>query len=230
MTLIIGAQGVDGSILCSDRAEHNDTFSKFTEKLYVVNNEIAGYAGAVSVGEKIIDELRCCEWPENLSEKIQLVELIVRNKNKLYTTRRTENETSLFISLHDDNDKPLIQCVDYNGTSFRIRGYESIGSGDSEAEYFLRTLYRHEYDVEKLAEICSFVIQLISESAINNSVRVSSEYPPECYIIQHSKPYRYENPYLYDINHNRILSLHHNLNNLFTEKDILVSEAIKRYY
>jgi 20S proteasome alpha/beta subunit len=148
----------------------------------------------------------------------------------LYTTRRTENETSLFISLHDDNDKPLIQCVDYNGTSFRIRGYESIGSGDSEAEYFLRTLYRHEYDVEKLAEICSFVIQLISESAINNSVRVSSEYPPECYIIQHSKPYRYENPYLYDINHNRILSLHHNLNNLFTEKDILVSEAIKRYY
>lgn len=197
--------------------------------MYEVNNEIAGYAGAVSIGEKIIDDLRSCEWPENLSEKIQLVELIVKNKNKLYNSKRTGDETNLLISLHDDDNRPLIQYVDYNGTSFRVKGYEAIGSGDDQAEYFLRTLYKPDYDVERLAEICSFVIQLISESAVNSAVQVSSEYPPECYIIRSQKPYKYDNPYSWEMNQHRIQLIHNMLNEMF-ENDIVIKEAIKRYW
>lgn len=228
MTLIIGAQGVDGCVMCSDRAESSDTNFRYVNKIYSVHNEVLSYDGDISIGEKILSEIERIEWPESTSDQIRMVELITRTQNRRYSTKKESNTSTLFMSFHHKG-RPFIQFFNFDGSSFRIKTFESIGSGDNQAEYFLRTLYRPEYDVERLAEICSFVIQLISETAVNSAVQVSSEYPPECYIIR-QKPYKYNNQFLYDINHNRILSLHHNLNNLFTEKDILVSEAIKRYW
>lgn len=229
MTLIIGAQGIDGCVICSDRCETNDTNFRYVNKIFSVHGEVLAYDGDISIGEKILSDIERLDWPESTSEQTRMVELITKNENRRYSIKKESNTSTLFMTFHKEG-KPFIQFFNYDGSSFKVKTFEAIGAGDDQSEFFLRTLYKPNYDVEKLAEICSFVIQLISETAINNSVRVSSEYPPECYIIRSQKPYKYDNQFLYDFNHNRILSLHHNLNNLFTEKDILVSEAIKRYW
>lgn len=226
MTLIIAGVGRDGAVLCSDRAESNDTNFRYVEKIFPVHGEVMAYAGDVAIGEKILSQVERSEWSDSCDKKIQLVEKIVKAENKLYGKR---DPVSLIMSFHDGN-KPLMQVFSDDGTSFRVKTYEAIGAGDDQSEYFLRTLYRPEHDCERLAQIFSFTIQLISETAINSAVQVSQEYPPECYIIQSVRPYRYQNPYLYEMNQHKIQTLHNSINGFFQDNDILISEVIKRYW
>ena len=228
MTLIIAGVACDGVVLCADRAESNETSFRYVNKIFSVHGEVLAYDGDISIGEKILSEIERFEWPKSSSDQIRMVELVTKNENRRYSTRKESNTSTLFMTFHDS--KPFIQFFNYDGSSFGVKTFESIGSGETQVEYFLRTLYRPEYNVEKLAEICSFIIQLISESAVNNSVRVSTEYPVETYVIRSGKPYRYDNPYLYDMNHDRILSLHNKLNDMFAENDIIIKEAIRRYW
>ncbi len=230
MTLIIAAQGTDGCVLSADRAESSDTFIKFVDKIFQVHGEVLSFAGDIAIGEKILTDVENSDWPDdNTDEQIRLIEIVTKIENKRYSSKKESSTATLFMTFHKEAQS-FIQFFNYDGTSFKIRSYESIGIADNQSEYFLRTLYKPEFDCEKLAEICSFVIQLISETSINNSVQVSSQYPPECYIIQHSKPYRYNNDFSWEMNNDRIRKLHNTMNDLFAEKDIITMEAIKRYW
>ena len=225
MTLVIAGIGTDGVVLASDRAETNESTVRLVNKIYSLKSGLFSFAGDLGVAQKIMDRINTLDLSEEpFLSRVEMIENVTRSLNKRY--KKNDVSTHFFLSMVDDSNSPLIEFFSDDGTSLRIDTYDTIGNGSTMASYFLKTLYRSDMDCDQLAQIFSFIIQLISESDINSSVKVSRVFPPEVYIIHNMnchKPYEYQNDFIYEINEDRIKSLNNHLSSLFhLEKKISI--------
>ena len=233
MTLVITGIGTDGVVIASDRCESSEASNKFVDKIYhLKSGSLFSFAGDLGVAQKIMDGINTIDLSnEPFLSQVVSVENVAKDVNRRYK-RNGGVSAHFFMSMTDDNGRPVIMFYDDDGTSLKIDSYDTIGSGSSAASYFLKTLYRSDMTCDELAQIFSFIITLVSQSDINSSVKVSREYPPEIYIINSlnaRKPYRFENDFAYDINSDKIKSLNNFVNNLFHVETIQI-ESVKRYF
>lgn len=234
LTLVIAGIGTDGVVIASDRAETNESTVRMVDKIYPLKCGLFSFAGDLGVAQKIIDGINTIDLSdEPFLSRVEAIENVIRSMNKRYK-RNGGVSAHFFMSMNDDNGRPVIMFYDDDGTSLKIDSFDTIGSGSCQALYFLKVLYKPDMTCDELAQIFSFVIQVISESEINSSVKVSAEFPTEVYIVHNlnpHKPYRYENPFSWEMNEDKIRSLNNHISSLFQqEARVEVRELIKRYW
>ena len=234
MTLVIAGIGTDGVVIASDRAETNESTVRMVDKIYPLKCGLFSFAGDLGVAQKIMDGINTLDLlDEPFLSQVVNIENVAKDVNKRYK-RNGDVSAHFFLTMIDDTGKPLVQYFDDDGTSMRITEYDCIGSGSGQALYFLKVLYKPDMTCDELAQIFSFIIQLISDSGINSSVQVSKEFPAEVYIINSlnsRKPYMYQNEFLWEMNEDQIKSLNKFIPSLISSENTTQNlEVAKRYW
>ena len=140
--------------------------------------------------------------------QIETIEGITKSFNQKY--KELDISSDFFLTMTDDSNRPVLMFFDDDGSSLMINQFDTLGSGSQLGMFFLRLLYRPGMTCEELAQIFSFVIQTVSESGVNQYVKVTPQYPPEIFIINSPnprKPFLYQNDFAYEINSDKIKSL-----------------------
>ena len=233
MTLILGGVCSDGLVVASDRAESSESRIDMVSKIYRLRNgSLFAFSGDLGISQKVMAGINSISdiGDQPLLSQIETIEGITKSFNQKY--KELDISSDFFLTMTDDSDKPVLMFFDDDGSSLMINQFDTLGSGSQLGMFFLRLLYRPGMTCEELAQIFSFVIQTVSESGVNQYVKVTPQYPPEIFIINSlngHKPYRYENEFLYEINSDKIKSLNNFINNQFHTETIQI-ESIKRYF
>jgi 20S proteasome alpha/beta subunit len=193
MTCIIGAVCRDGIVIVGDKKVKAGEMTYYENKIISVEkyeNLAVAAAGFLDIREKFVQDVKNLHV---LEEKgiikrdpsrgfVGLTEDIAHRIYEIYGPRYKaegvdyENEAFEALVCHKPKlARPFLYCVDSVGTSSKVNDYKVIGTGAQYAYLFIKPTYSRNAITEDMAVIATFIIRLIDEYKIDDSIGADEE-------------------------------------------------------
>jgi 20S proteasome alpha/beta subunit len=208
MTCIVGAVCKDGIVLVGDKKVKAGQMTYYENKITPVEkyeNLVVAAAGFLDIREKFVQDVRNLHVLEKkgIVTKdpsrgfVGLTEDIAHRLYEIYGPRYKaegfDYESEAFEALVCHKPKsaqPFLYCVDSVGTSSRVNDYRVIGTGAQYAYLFIKPSYSSNAIMEDMAVIATFIIRLIDEYKIDDSIGADEEGKVQiCKFPNESDPY-----------------------------------------
>ena len=193
MTCIVGAVCQDGIVIVGDKKVKDGEMTYYENKIISVEkyeNLAVAAAGFLDIREKFVQDIRNLHLLEKkgvVKEDpsrgfVGLTEDVAHRIYEIYGPRYKaegfDYESEAFEALVCHKPKlaqPFLYCVDAVGTSSRVNDYKVIGTGAQYAYVFIKPSYSKESVMDDMAVIATFIIRLIDECKIDDSIGADEE-------------------------------------------------------
>lgn len=193
MTCIIGVVCQDGIVIVGDKKVKAGQMTYFENKIVTVEkykNLVVAAAGFLDIREKFVQDVRNLRLLEKkkIVKKdpsrgfVGLTEDIAYRLYEIYGPRYKaegfDYESEAFEALvchKPESARPFLYCVDSVGTSSKVNDYRVIGTGAQYAYLFIKPSYSKKAIMDDMAVIATFVIHLIDEYKIDDSIGPDEE-------------------------------------------------------
>ncbi|MGA3191115.1 MAG: hypothetical protein ABSD73_01220 [Candidatus Bathyarchaeia archaeon] len=188
MTCIVGVVCKDGIVIVGDKKVKAGEMTYYEDKIISVEkyeNLVVAAAGFLDIREKFVQDIRNLHLLEKkgLVKKdpsrgfVGLTEDVAHRIYEIYGPRYKaegfDYESEAFEALVCHKPKlaqPFLYCVDAVGTSSRVNDYKVIGTGAQYAYVFIKPSYSNKSAMNDMAVIVTFIIRLIDECKIDDSI------------------------------------------------------------
>jgi 20S proteasome alpha/beta subunit len=193
MTCIIGVVCQDGIVIVGDKKVKAGQMTYYENKIISVEkyeNLVVAAAGFLDVREKFVQDIRNLHVLEKKGIVkrdpsrgfVGLTEDIAHRLYEIYGPRYKaegfdyENEAFEALVCHKPQSaRPFLYVVDSVGTSSKVNDYKVIGTGSQYAYLFIKPSYSKKAVMEDMAVIAAFIIRLIDEYKIDDSIGADEE-------------------------------------------------------
>lgn len=194
MTYILGAKCSDGVVLVGDTKVTIDDGADYTysNKIFNPFNTVvmgsAGISGLYKTFQnRIVTAVRDYNQEGHTIDTVEkfsiLTESVIRDMHEIYgEDRHILRNLSVLLAVRM-GEKAEIMNFTHIGFPEPINSYKAIGHGEPYGAIFLKKLWTEHMTMEKVALLSCFIIKVIQESKIDNSVGYSEEYPPQVWYI-----------------------------------------------
>lgn len=193
LTCIIGVVCEDGIVLVGDKKIKVGSMARYENKLFSVKgyrNLMVAAAGLTDVRDKFIQDME--NLPLLLKEgivkedpsrgSVGLTEDIAYRLMQIYKPRyeaiRCDYVSEAFEALvchKPKSGRPFIYSIDAVGNSSKVQDYMVLGTGRQYAYLFLKSSYHETAFMNGMAVIAAFIILLIDQLKIDESIGVDEE-------------------------------------------------------
>jgi 20S proteasome alpha/beta subunit len=188
VTCIIGVVCQDGIVIVGDKKVKAGQMTYYEDKIISVEkyeNLVMAAAGFLDIREKFVQDIRNLHVLEKKGIVkrdpsrgfVGLTEDIANRLYQIYGSRYKaegiDYESEAFEALVCHKPKsapPFLYSVDSVGTSSKVNDYKVIGTGAQYAYLFLKPSYYKNSVMEDMAVIATFIIRLIDEYKIDDSI------------------------------------------------------------
>ncbi len=194
MTFILGARCEDGVVLVGDTKVTIDEGADYaySKKIFKpFTSAVIGSAGASglykSFQNRMIAAVETIEGArENIStvEKFSIItENVIRDMHNTYgIDRNILRDLSILMALRMPDKAELLNFTSI-GFPEPVNKYKVIGHGEPYGALFLKKMWRENMTMEKVALLGCFIIKIIQEYNIDNSVGYIEKFPPQIWFI-----------------------------------------------
>ena len=193
MTCIVGVVCKDGIVIVGDKKVKAGEMTYYEDKIISVEkyeNLVVAAAGFLDIREKFVQDIRNLHLLEKkgLVKKdpsrgfVGLTEDVAHRIYEIYGPRYKaegfDYESEVFEAFVCHKPKlaqPFLYCVDAVGTSSRVNDYKVIGTGAQYAYVFIKPSYSNKSAMNDMAVIVTFIIRLIDECKIDDSIGADEE-------------------------------------------------------
>jgi 20S proteasome alpha/beta subunit len=193
MTCIVGVVCQDGIVIVGDKKVKAGEMTYYENKIISVEkyeNLAVAAAGFLDIREKFVQDIRNLHLLEKkgLVKKdpsrgfVGLTEDVAHRIYEIYGPRYKaegfDYESEAFEALVCHKPKlarPFLYCVDAVGTSSKVNDYKVIGTGAQYAYVFIKPSYSNKSVMDDMAVIATFIIRLIDECKIDDSIGADEE-------------------------------------------------------
>ena len=215
MTCIVGAVCQDGIIIVGDKKVKAGQMTYYENKIISVEkyeNLVVAAAGFLDIREKFVQDIRNLHLLEKKGIVkndpsrgfVGLTEDIAHRLYEIYGPRYKaegfDYESEAFEALVCHRPKsalPFLYCVDSVGTSSKVNDYKVIGTGAQYAYLFIKPSYCKSSVMEDMAVIATFIIRLIDEYKIDDSIGADEKGKVQIWKFPNeSDPYEVKGPQL----------------------------------
>jgi 20S proteasome alpha/beta subunit len=193
MTCIVGVVCQDGIVIVGDKKVKAGEMTYYENKIIPVEkyeNLVVAAAGFLDVREKFVQDMRNLHLLEKkgIVKKdpsrgfVGLTEDVAHRIYEIYGPRYKaeglDYESEAFEALVCHKPKlarPFLYDVDAVGTSSKVSDYKVIGTGAQYAYVFIKPTYSNKADMDDMAVIATFIIRLIDQYKIDDSIGADEE-------------------------------------------------------
>lgn len=194
MTFILGARSDNGVVLIGDTKVTIDDGADYTYSKKIFNpftTVVMGSAGISglykSFQSRIVTTVRAYEEEGNAINTLEkfsmLTENVIRGMHDTYGEDRGILRNLSVLMAVRMGEKAEIMNFTHIGFPEPINSYKVIGHGEPYGAIFLKKMWKPHLNMEKTALLACFIIKVIQESEIDNSVGYSKEFPPQIWYI-----------------------------------------------
>ena len=193
MTCIVGAVCQDGIVIVGDKKVKDGEMTYYENKIISVEkyeNLAVAAAGFLDIRQKFVQDIRnlhLLEKKKVITKDpsrgfVGLTEDVAHRIYEIYGPRYKaegfDYESEAFEALVCHKPKlaqPFLYCVDAVGTSSKVNDYKVIGTGAQYAYVFIKPSYSNKSVMDDMAVIATFIIRLIDECKIDDSIGADEE-------------------------------------------------------
>jgi len=188
MTCIIGVVCEDGIVLVGDKKIKAGNIVRYEDKIIPVGsykNFVVAAAGFLDIREKFIQDLKNLSLLQKngiIKEDpsrgfIGKTEDIAYRLYEIYGPRYKAKgyeyayeAFEAFVCYKPEKIRPILYYIDSVGTSSKVGEYQVLGTGKQYAHLFIKPIMMKEANMKGMALIATFVIRLIDEHKIDDSI------------------------------------------------------------